>query len=217
MTKEQKKEAKKRILDAGVSLFARKGYDAVGVREIAKKAKVNISMISYYFGGKVGILKEIISEFHDQYYRIVKDVDEKNLSFEQTIQLIVRTLVDFVRTNTALAMVAMNTIPLDIPEIKETKAEKVFEMFKGINGLFNRFNLDSGDAVQMIVIGPALISTIVTHFRFKPIQKDVFKFTFDDAFYEHYIETMTTLFTYGIAGLAAQTQKTKGDNNEKNS
>jgi len=56
-------DPKLRIIDVATELFAQKGYAAVGVREIAKDAEVNISMISYYFGGKVGLLKYIIEEF----------------------------------------------------------------------------------------------------------------------------------------------------------
>ena len=36
---------KQRILDIAIVLFAQKGYSAVGVREIAKEANVNVSMI----------------------------------------------------------------------------------------------------------------------------------------------------------------------------
>ena len=67
MTQNQKRNAKQRIFDTSVSLFARKGYAGVGIREIAKKAGVNISMINYYYEGKVGILKEIINQCYDKY------------------------------------------------------------------------------------------------------------------------------------------------------
>ena len=60
MTDEHHKAAKQRIFEAALALFARKGYAAVGVREIAKHANVNISMINYYYGEKAGILKAII-------------------------------------------------------------------------------------------------------------------------------------------------------------
>ena len=50
MPKEKKSESpRQKILEAAISLFAKKGYTGVGVREIAKIAKVNISMISYYY------------------------------------------------------------------------------------------------------------------------------------------------------------------------
>jgi len=43
---------KKKLLIAAISLFAEYGYDKISIRDIAKKAKVNSAMISYYFGSK---------------------------------------------------------------------------------------------------------------------------------------------------------------------
>jgi AcrR family transcriptional regulator len=63
MTEEQKVEQTARldILNTARSLFAKKGFEAISVREIAKESGQNISMISYYFGSKEGLYKEIIS------------------------------------------------------------------------------------------------------------------------------------------------------------
>jgi AcrR family transcriptional regulator len=44
-------------------LFAERGIDGVSTRDIAKEAGVNISLISYYFGGKEGLYKTTIKEF----------------------------------------------------------------------------------------------------------------------------------------------------------
>jgi|GEM_PF-3431166 AcrR family transcriptional regulator len=55
-------EAKKRLFDAAVILFARKGYAAVGVREIATAAGANLSTVSYYYGGKAGLHRAIVNE-----------------------------------------------------------------------------------------------------------------------------------------------------------
>ncbi|MHB1921122.1 MAG: TetR/AcrR family transcriptional regulator [Chitinophagaceae bacterium] len=40
------------ILEAAEQLFAEKGYEGTSVRDIARQARVNIAMISYYFGSK---------------------------------------------------------------------------------------------------------------------------------------------------------------------
>ena len=40
------------ILQVAEQLFAEEGFDGTSVRDIAKKANVNIAMISYYFGSK---------------------------------------------------------------------------------------------------------------------------------------------------------------------
>lgn len=211
MTEKQKIEAKKRILDAATILFAKKGYAGVGVREIAKKADVNISMISYYFDGKVGILKEIINEFHNRYYQIISDNIDDDKTPEECAKMIISGLINFIRANTELVMTAFHSIPLDIPEIAELKMERVSGLFKKVSGLFNRIDLDMEDAVLMSTVGPALISIILMHFRLRPVQKKVFNLEFDDAFYERYTEIVTSLFLYGITGLASGKHQTQGD------
>jgi AcrR family transcriptional regulator len=62
---EHKQLARQRILDAAVQLFYEKGFKGTSVRDIAGAAQINISMISYYFNGKKGILKEIMEETLD--------------------------------------------------------------------------------------------------------------------------------------------------------
>jgi len=53
-------DAKSHILNTSVQLFSTQGYKETTIRNISKVACVNVSMISYYFGGKDGILKEIV-------------------------------------------------------------------------------------------------------------------------------------------------------------
>jgi len=60
-------DPKQDILAAAIGLFARKGFSATGVREIAQQAKVNIAMISYYFGSKRGVLEAALDIFFQRY------------------------------------------------------------------------------------------------------------------------------------------------------
>jgi AcrR family transcriptional regulator len=48
------------ILQVAEALFAEKGFDGTSIRDIAKEAKINIAMISYYFGSKEQLLESII-------------------------------------------------------------------------------------------------------------------------------------------------------------
>jgi len=45
-------DARHRLVEAAARLFASRGYDGVGVREIAKAAEANVAAVSYHFGGK---------------------------------------------------------------------------------------------------------------------------------------------------------------------
>lgn len=52
-----------RILHAAREVFAKRGYDAAGLREIAETAQANLSLISRYFGGKEGLLDALTDQF----------------------------------------------------------------------------------------------------------------------------------------------------------
>lgn len=51
------------LLQSASKLFAKLGLDKTSTRDIAEESKVNISMISYHFGGKEGLYKQVITEF----------------------------------------------------------------------------------------------------------------------------------------------------------
>ncbi len=58
-----RKATEKRLLSAAESVFARRGFDAAGVREIAEEAQANVSLINRYFGGKEGLLLALTERF----------------------------------------------------------------------------------------------------------------------------------------------------------
>ena len=55
-------EARNRLLDAALALFAEKGFAKTSTREIALAAQVNVASISYYFGDKQGLYKAVFSD-----------------------------------------------------------------------------------------------------------------------------------------------------------
>ncbi|OYT91530.1 MAG: TetR family transcriptional regulator [Burkholderiales bacterium PBB3] len=52
-------EARNRLLDAALGLFADKGFAKTSIREIAQAAQVNVASISYYFGDKDGLYRAV--------------------------------------------------------------------------------------------------------------------------------------------------------------
>jgi len=56
----QREQTRAKLLQAARDLFRNYGYDDVSVTEIAREAGVTHSMINVYFGGKPGLLYEIV-------------------------------------------------------------------------------------------------------------------------------------------------------------
>lgn len=67
---------RERMLQVSTKLFATKGYDRVSVREIAKACKCNLSMISYYFGGKEKLYIEIFERFFERVYSQIQTLEQ---------------------------------------------------------------------------------------------------------------------------------------------
>jgi AcrR family transcriptional regulator len=76
---QNKLNARKCILEAAVKLFAKLGLDKCSTREIAKESDSNISLISYYFGGKEGLYKEVMRNYANE----IKESVEKNIERSQ--------------------------------------------------------------------------------------------------------------------------------------
>lgn len=76
---------RQRILEVSVELFSKKGYDAVGVQEIADECHLTKPALYYYFNSKSGILEGIMEEFVEPLVEKLKISAEFNGNFETTL------------------------------------------------------------------------------------------------------------------------------------
>lgn len=56
-------DARDALLGAGRRVFARKGFEGATVKDLAEEAGVNISLVSYHFGGKEGLYRTCLESF----------------------------------------------------------------------------------------------------------------------------------------------------------
>jgi len=52
---------RERLLSAAERVFAQKGYDGAGTRELAEAAGADVAMIVYHFGSKLGLYREVMT------------------------------------------------------------------------------------------------------------------------------------------------------------
>lgn len=67
-------ETRERLLQVAVVAFGRRDYDGVSIREIVAAAGVNISAISYHFGGKRGLYLATVEYLAEQLHRQMADL-----------------------------------------------------------------------------------------------------------------------------------------------
>jgi AcrR family transcriptional regulator len=92
MSLTEKMDKREHILLMAEELFAGKGFDGTSVRDIAQLAGVNLAMISYYFGSKENLLKELI-EYRFSY--TVSLLEEKSNDQRQSPWEKIEWLIDF--------------------------------------------------------------------------------------------------------------------------
>ncbi|MBL0225307.1 MAG: TetR/AcrR family transcriptional regulator [Geobacteraceae bacterium] len=92
------KDCRENIIASAVPLFAAKGLNGVSVRELASAAGVNLSMISYYFGGKEGLYAAILTE-QFAILRTLDEIDQMEIDTLQKFELYVRATVSRYRKN----------------------------------------------------------------------------------------------------------------------
>jgi Transcriptional regulator len=56
------KDTRAKLIETAAPLFARKGFAAVSVRELAQAAGANVAAISYHFGSKEGLYQSVLEE-----------------------------------------------------------------------------------------------------------------------------------------------------------
>ena len=59
---ERPSDSRSLLIQVAKDLFAEHGYEGVSIRDIVDAAGVNVSLVSYYFGGKEGLLETCLQE-----------------------------------------------------------------------------------------------------------------------------------------------------------
>ena len=84
---------KEQILEAAEALFAEHGYEGTSVRALAREAKVNIAMISYYFGSKEKLFEALIkfrtSYLREKFQGLNKDIHDPIKRLEMFVEIYV--------------------------------------------------------------------------------------------------------------------------------
>lgn len=90
------------LLETAKKLFARKGLDGTTVKELADEAGVNISLISYHFGGKEGLYRSCLQQFGQQRLAVTEKLLTTPTSVEEfkvRLTIFVQQILEFNATD----------------------------------------------------------------------------------------------------------------------
>lgn len=152
-------EMKMRILLAAKKLFAKQGFDGTSVRQICEEAGANVSLVSYYFGGKENVFRALFENFFpgqrmSEYETLLKDPVEG-------LRLLVTEVIMF-----GMEDIEFSTILQQELEMRSARTEIVTSftapIWRKARELLEQgraqgvFQFDSLDHAWMFVMGAAL-------------------------------------------------------------
>ncbi len=202
MSSTKKLEPKERILQSAIKLFAAKGYNRVGMRELAEESQVGLSMINYHFGSKAGVLKAINNHFFSQYIQNAQEIlltdDPIEVRFENFIDRQVR----FFKSDPELVTIALTELPYNEPDVALQKSDYISEMIKNFRGeMTKQLPQKCGGPFPAEIIGPILLGMMAMHFIMRPVLNEMNSVQLNDEFYERYIQIAKQIFLRGIMTL----------------
>jgi outer membrane protein len=90
-------DPRQRLLDAGLKLFANRGYAGTSVQDIILEAKVTKPTLYYYFENKEGLFQALVDQAMDERLRLMRAAAPAEKPTVDQLIDIIATLTDFAR------------------------------------------------------------------------------------------------------------------------
>ncbi len=84
-----------KILGCALALFASRGYDAVGVQEIAEAASLKKPTLYHYFGSKSGLLKTLLETYFEELFTALERAADYQGDVKMTLTAVCAIYFEF--------------------------------------------------------------------------------------------------------------------------
>ncbi len=159
-----------KLMETARELFIAKGVDRVGVREIAAKAGVNLSLMNYYFQSKENLLEEIFEQSIKDNGQKIRQILNAELPLDSKIKLYVNTYTDVLVEDPLLVPFVLSIIHRNAeqaPRLKSVHSLYNTEAFsKQLRQEAEKGHIRNIDPEQFFI---SMISLILFPFAIKPL------------------------------------------------
>jgi AcrR family transcriptional regulator len=93
-TQQSAPDTRKALMDSGLLHFGASGFQAASVHDIARDAGVNVSLVSYHFGGKEGLFKSCLERVGDDQLEVAMRVLAKQPASIDEVRIRLEMFVD---------------------------------------------------------------------------------------------------------------------------
>jgi AcrR family transcriptional regulator len=173
------------ILEVAETLFAEKGFDGTSIRDISKEAKINVAMVSYYFGSKEKLLESLVLFKTSGLKEQLVDLIDENLDPFDKINKLIELYINRLNCNRGIYRI----LHFELASKKRVLELQSFSDIKKANLKSLELIIQEGQAKGVFrkdVIIPLLTPTILgTYFHFqmnKPFFEDILDLKTEEAF-----------------------------------
>jgi TetR/AcrR family transcriptional regulator len=171
-------KTKQKILTTATELFLKKGVDRVGVREIATKAGINLSLMNYYFQSKEKLFETIFDTLVKERALSIREILESEMPINEKIQKYTHTYIDILLEKPILVSFVLSVIHRNPEKIKTMGAVlALYNSEKFCNQINNEAEAGRVKKVDPEQLYISLISLILFPFSIKELIADRNSFT----------------------------------------
>jgi TetR/AcrR family fatty acid metabolism transcriptional regulator len=123
------------ILDAAVRVFARQGFHACRVSDIADEAGVAYGLVYHYFTSKDEVLDTLFLERWNVMLEMIREVDQQPIPVREKLEAIVSFIVDSYRHDPDLMKVIIVEVTRAANSFGQTHLGQIREAYELIGGI----------------------------------------------------------------------------------
>ncbi len=130
------------ILDAAVRVFARQGFHACRVSDIADEAGVAYGLVYHYFQSKDEVLDTLFLERWDVMLATIAEIDARPLAAREKLYAIASFIVDSYRRDPELMKVIIVEVTRAANSFGQTHVDKIRDAYTGIGEIVRAAQAD---------------------------------------------------------------------------
>jgi TetR/AcrR family transcriptional regulator, fatty acid metabolism regulator protein len=127
-------DRRRQIMEAAVRAFARKGYHACRVGEIAEEAGVAYGLVYHYFGSKEEVLETIFRDTWTQMLARVREVQEEGGPADEQVRKVTALLLRTWRRDPDLVRVLVREVTRS-PEQMRRQIDEIGHAYEVLEGI----------------------------------------------------------------------------------
>jgi TetR/AcrR family transcriptional regulator len=191
------------LIRAAARLFAERGYDAVGIRELGREAGVTPGMIAYYFGDKLGLLQAVLDAVFERLLGELRTLAAAPLPQRSLPETLIGLYIDVLGRDPWIAQFLMREVLSRDGPIRERFIERFASQAARIAPLLFAEEIRSGRLrrdLDPILALLSLLGMCVFPFLAHPVMGPVLHFPLDAAFRERLKQHTIRLYLQGAGG-----------------